>query len=63
MCLPIGCGGCVYFAQPDALKGSLVHTLVEVRGTGNTGKGKGREGSCIANRVSSECVVIKIVMM
>ncbi|KAK3607857.1 hypothetical protein CHS0354_038285 [Potamilus streckersoni] len=31
--VPINCGGTVYFAQPDALKGSLVNTMREVRPT------------------------------
>ena len=28
--IPLGCGGQVYFAQPDALRGSLIFTLREV---------------------------------
>jgi len=31
--IPLSAGGAVYFAQPDALKGSIIHTLKDVRPT------------------------------
>lgn len=33
MFVPLFCGGCVYFAKPDALQGTLLETLKQVRPT------------------------------